>query len=69
MIVLEDFTGVRVGRDVPVEGHVRRCPRCGRPGIEQPSGDESPILVHAQISEVLGDGMLTEPLDCCSLPR
>lgn len=69
MIVLEDFTQVRVGRDIPAEGHVRRCPRCGRAGIEQRSGGESSIFVHAQTSEVLGDGMLIEPRDYCSLPR
>jgi hypothetical protein len=69
MIVLEDFTGVGVGRDIPVEGHIRRCPLCGRSAVEQPSKDGTPLFVHAQISQVLGDGMLTEPRDCCALPR
>jgi hypothetical protein len=27
----------------------------------------APIFVHVQTSEILGDGMLTEPKDCCML--
>ncbi|HEX7254144.1 MAG TPA: hypothetical protein VF376_14795 [Thermoanaerobaculia bacterium] len=69
MVVLEDFTKFRIGRDIPLEGQVLRCPRCGRPGVEQPSGFNGPIYVHAQTSEIIGDGMRTEPQDCCSLPR
>ena len=69
MIVLEDFTKARPGRDIPAEGPVLRCPRCGRPGVAQPSRRGAPLFVHAQISQILGDGMLTEPSDCCSLPE
>ena len=68
MVVLEDFTRESAGRDIPTEGHVECCPRCGRPGVEQPSGEGAPIFVHAQTSEILGDGMRTEPQDCCSMP-
>jgi len=69
MVVLEDFTKARVGRDFAVDGPVQRCPRCGRPGVEQTSRDAMLIFVHSQTSEILGDGMLTEPQDCCALPQ
>jgi len=69
MVVLEDFTKFRIGRDIPLEGPVQRCPRCGRPGVEQSSGSNGPIFVHAQTSEIIGDGMRTELQDCCSVPR
>jgi hypothetical protein len=69
MVVLEDFTGVSAGRDIPTEGHVECCPRCGRPGVAQSSAVGDPIFVHSQTSEILGDGMRTEPQDCCALPK
>jgi hypothetical protein len=68
MVVLEDFTGLLEGCDVPTEGHVERCPRCGRSGVEQRSEDGD-LLVHSQISEVLGDGMRVEPQDACAFPK
>jgi hypothetical protein len=67
MIVLEDFTKAKAGRDLPIEGRVEHCPRCGRSGVEQAFQEGAPILVHSQISQVLGDGMRTEPQDCCAL--
>jgi len=69
MVFVEDFTRITAGREVPLEGRVRRCPRCGRSGVEQHSADGLPLVVHIQVSEVLGDGMLVEPRDCCSIPR
>ena len=68
MVVLEDFTGLSEGCDVPAEGHVERCPRCGRSGIEQTS-EEGDLLVHSQTSEVIGDGMRVELQDVCAFPR
>ena len=41
-------------------------PRCGRNGIEH-AEPETLFFVHVQGTEVLGDGMLTEPRDCCRL--
>ena len=67
MIVLEDFTKAKAGRDLPIEGRVERCPRCGRSGVEQASPEGAPILVHSQTSEILGDGMRIEPQDCCAM--
>jgi hypothetical protein len=68
MVVLEDFTRVQAGDEIPAEGQATSCPRCGRPGIAQGSED-GPIYVHSQLSQILGDGLRTEPQDCCSLPR
>jgi hypothetical protein len=69
MVFLEDFTKASAGQDIPLEGHVESCPRCGRPGVEQRGADGQFVVVHAQISEVLGDGMRVEPRDCCAIPR
>ena len=68
MVVLEDFTRVSVGRYIPAEGHVVVCPRCGRSGLEQHSG-EGTLFVHAQASEIFGDGMRIEPRDLCRISR
>lgn len=68
MVTLEDFTGLSAGSDVPCEGSVSECPKCGRNGVvhEEP---ERTLCVHVQESEMLSDGMLTEPRDCCRLSR
>jgi hypothetical protein len=66
MTSVEDFTGMRSGEEVALEGRVGRCGRCGRTGIEHAIGDGSPAyVIHVQITRVLGDGMLTEPSDYC----
>jgi len=62
----EDFTGLPPGSQVPSEGRVGRCPKCGRSGILQ-KADDGAVFVHSQSSEVLGDGMRSEPRDCCPL--
>ena len=69
MVVLEDFTQISEGRDVPDAGQVERCPRCGRSGVEEPSEEGTPLFVHSQVSEVIGDGMRVELQDCCTIPR
>jgi hypothetical protein len=69
MVFLEDFTRATAGREIPIEGRVRCCPRCGRSGVEQQAADGLPLVIHTQISEVLGDGMLIEPRDCCAITR
>jgi hypothetical protein len=68
MVVLEDFTRVSEGCDIPDAGHVERCPRCGRSGVEERSLGGTLIFVHVQTSEVIGDGMRVELQDCCNLP-
>jgi hypothetical protein len=68
MIRVEDFTELPVGRMVPLEGTIERCPRCGRNGIEEHPVASLPYFLHVQASQVLPDGMRDETLDCCSLP-
>jgi hypothetical protein len=63
MVTVEDFTRLAVGSDVPLEGKVCACPRCGRSGVPYEEPDR--LFVHVQATEVLSDGMLTEPRDCC----
>jgi len=65
MVVLEDFTRISAIQS----GYVERCPRCGRAGVEQHAADGEPVVVHSEISEVLGDGMRVEPQDCCAVAR
>ena len=68
MITIEDFTLLPEGFADAAEGPVSRCPRCGRNGVvKHPEGAVS-YCIHAEISELLCDGMLTEPTDCCEIP-
>jgi hypothetical protein len=68
MMTIEIFTALPEGRTVPDEGTVVKCPRCGRNGILQEQGLCGPRCLHAETTTVLGDGMLIEPTDCCTLP-
>jgi hypothetical protein len=69
MVVLEDFTRVSARQNIPLEGYVEQCRRCGRPGVEERFADGEPLVIHSQISEILGDGMRVEPQDCCAVLR
>ena len=69
MLVVEDFTRFLVGMTVALEGSVTRCPRCGRNGIAQSSPDGDSTFLHVQTSLILGDGMRTDPQDCCVVAR
>ena len=69
MVVLEDFTRITDAHAVALEGYIECCPRCGRSGVEERFADREPLVVHSQISEVLGDGMRVDPQDCCGVPR
>ncbi len=68
MVMLEDFTVLAPGSDVPLEGRVVCCPRCGRNGVEHPEPDGT-FFVHVQASELFSDGMRTEPRDCCRVAK
>ena len=68
MMTVEVFTGLPVGRTVPEEGPIVRCPCCGRNGVLQTQAFPVPRCLHAETTTVLGDGMLVEPTDCCALP-
>ena len=67
MITVEDFTSLPRGLMVPLEGLVDACPRCGRNGIRECSECGNPYFLHRQSSEILCDGMLTQPDDFCPL--
>jgi len=67
MINVEDFTALEPGLWVPLQGRVDTCPRCGRNGIEEHPQCAPPYFLHVQSSEVTGDGMRIDPLDCCAL--
>lgn len=68
MIAVEDFTKLAEGTDVALEGRVGRCPRCGRSGIEHRGERGIDAFVHMQKSQILSDGLLVEPTDCCRVP-
>ena len=68
MIMYEDFTILAIGFIATLEGEVSRCPVCGRNGVVKRTETEHPYCIHAESSEVLGDGMRTDPTDRCRLP-
>ena len=68
MKTFENFTTVSVGSPVPFEGIVSLCPRCGRAGVLEYLANGAAEFVHVETEEVMGDGMLIEPIDSCSLP-
>jgi hypothetical protein len=68
MVTVEDFTAFPPGSDVPCEGHVGECPKCGRKGVPQKEPDRI-LFVHVQSSELLSDGMRTEPRDWCRVEK
>ena len=65
MVTVEDFTGLPEGFDVE-NGTIHSCPRCGRNGVVRHES-EADLVVHVQTLELMGDGMLDEPRDCCAL--
>ena len=65
MLTTEDFTRMPEGLLVPLAGRVGRCPRCARTGVEARTESGMATYVHVQTSEVMCDGMLVEPQDCC----
>jgi hypothetical protein len=65
MLTVEDYTGLPEGFDVE-NGTIHSCPRCGRNGVVRHEA-EADFVVHVQTLELMGDGMLDEPRDCCAL--
>jgi hypothetical protein len=65
MLTIEDFTGLAEGRAVET-GTIEACPRCGRNGVLRHDRRRD-YVVHVQTLLLLGDGMLDEPRDCCTL--
>jgi len=68
MVTIEDFTQLREGTVVLLEGIISRCPRCGRNGVLKFPEDGKACCIHAEESTILCDGMLTQPTDTCELP-
>ena len=70
MITIEDFTLLPESDEsdvATVERRIVRCLVCGRNGIVQRPESAAAYCMHAEQSEVLCDGMLVEPADCCDL--
>jgi len=67
-MTIEDYTQLREGTVVLLEGIVSRCPRCGRNGVLKFPEDGKACCIHAEESTILCDGMLTQPTDTCELP-
>lgn len=67
MITLDDFTLLPLGAVAPLEGEIENCPVCGRRGVVKRPEKGAAYCLHAEESEILGDGMRTEPTDCCDL--
>jgi hypothetical protein len=68
MRTVENFTTASVGSEGPFEGTIALCPSCGRAGILKHLADAKAEFVHVETEEVMGDGMLVEPIDSCPLP-
>lgn len=68
MRTVENFTNGSVGSESPFQGTIALCPRCGRAGILEYLADGAAEFVHVETEEVMGDGMLIEPIDSCPLP-
>lgn len=69
MITIDDFTRMPEGTIATLAGEVVRCPACGRNGVVKLPKDEPSFCVHVEESELLCDGMRTDPTDCCRLPQ
>lgn len=67
MVNVQDFTSLKRGIEVPLEGRIETCPLCGRNGIEELPECASPYFLHVQTTDIQADGMLVEPLDSCEL--
>jgi hypothetical protein len=67
-MTIENFTALPEGHEVPLEGSVVRCPRCGRNGVLERPPECRPYCLHEQQWLLLSDGMLVEPTDSCELP-
>jgi hypothetical protein len=66
MFVVEDFTQRTVGVQIPTDGPITCCPRCGRNGARRKRFDGTVRYVHVQTSQIFGDGLRTEPADWCT---
>lgn len=68
MRTVENYTNESVGFQLPFDATVGRCPACGRTGVIEYLASGAAAFVHVESEEVMGDGMLVEPIDFCPLP-
>jgi len=69
LVTIQNFVDLAPGAEVPLEGTASVCPGCGRTGIEKRFVNGILHIVHVQTTELLPDGMLTDPLDTCDRPK
>ncbi len=69
IVTIQNFAKLAPGMDVPLEGPVSTCRHCGRSGIEHRTADGMLVVVHVQTTELLSDGMVTEPQDTCNIAK
>jgi hypothetical protein len=67
MISLEDFTGFPEGTPIVKDGLIRRCPICGRNGQRRQRFGGAIRFVHVEAARMFADGLLVEPVDCCTI--
>jgi len=65
IVTVQNFVKLAPGMDVPLEGPVSTCAHCGRSGILHHLDDGTAVVVHVQTTELLSDGMVTDPQDVC----
>ena len=63
-IVTDDYTRLAPGTPILGCGCVERCPRCGRNGLREHLAGQDAIL-HTEVTELMSDGLLVVPGDCC----
>jgi hypothetical protein len=68
MRTVENYTNASVGSTLPYDVTIAVCPSCGRTGVLEYLANGAAAFVHAESEEVMGDGMLVEPIDYCPLP-
>jgi hypothetical protein len=64
LAVIDDYTVLEIGTMIAGWGRVERCPRCGRNGLREHQEGQDAIL-HTETSELMSDGLLVVPGDCC----
>ena len=69
MRTVENFTQASIGTEERSQGTIEECPRCGRAGVMEFLAEGALEFVHVETEEVMGDGMLVKPIDCCPIRR
>jgi hypothetical protein len=67
MRTVKNFTQGAIGSNAPGRGRIGVCPHCGRAGVVDSLPEGASEFVHIEMREVMGDGMLVQPIDRCPL--